>query len=95
MLILKQNEPKVVREIFSRGTRLAYAGGCHDGERIQGEKVECMYAELVVKVFKQLIELWILTSAITWCAGCRAGPRSLGLLHKYCTIRVPTTFVFF
>ena len=36
-----------------------------------------MYAKLVVKVFEQLIELWILANASAWCAGCRAGPRSL------------------
>ena len=55
---------------------------CQDRERIQGEKVECMHAKLVVKVFKQLIELWILTSASAWCAGCRAGPRSRGLFAQ-------------
>ena len=41
-----------------------------DRERIQGDKVEYMHAKIVVKVFKQLIELWILTSASAWRAGC-------------------------
>ena len=33
-----------------------------------------MHAKLVVKVFKQLIELWILTSASTWCARMLSWP---------------------
>ena len=47
---------------------------CQDRERIQGEKVEYMHAKLVVKVFKELIELWILTSASTWCARMLSWP---------------------
>ena len=47
---------------------------CQDRERIQDEKVGYMYVKLVVKVFKQLIELWVLTSASTWCARMLSWP---------------------